>query len=167
MNGAGQAAAAGATAGSVVTLSIVAFVIWVVFIVAFWKVFTKMGEPGWKCLIPFYSTYIVYKRTWSVKVFWAFLACCAVTLVFGLMALTISPSGALLAVDPTFSMISYIGQTAAFIIEAISMYYLSKAFGHGFGYFVGLLFLAPIFVLILGLGSSEYVGPKGERALAY
>jgi hypothetical protein len=30
-----------------------------------WKIFVKMGEPGWKCLIPFYSNYIMCKHTWG------------------------------------------------------------------------------------------------------
>lgn len=30
-------------------------------IVAYWKIFTKAGEAGWKSLIPFYSSYILFK----------------------------------------------------------------------------------------------------------
>jgi hypothetical protein len=29
------------------------------FIAAFWKVFTKAGHPGWACLIPFYNMYVL------------------------------------------------------------------------------------------------------------
>jgi hypothetical protein len=39
------------------------------------------------------------------------------------------------------------------IIVAID---LSKAFGHGGGFAVGLILLPPIFLLILGFGSSTY-----------
>ena len=28
---------------------------------AMWKLFTKAGEPGWKCLIPLYGSYILVK----------------------------------------------------------------------------------------------------------
>lgn len=35
---------------------------------------------------------------------------------------------------------------------------LAKAFGQGTGFGFGLLFLSPIFMLILGFGSSQYVG---------
>jgi len=38
---------------------------------------------------------------------------------------------------------------------------LSKSFGHGVGFTLGLLFLMPIFYPILGLGSSTYKGPAG------
>ena len=38
---------------------------------------------------------------------------------------------------------------------------IAKSFGHGIGFALGLFFLAPIFWLILGFGSSRYVGPGG------
>jgi hypothetical protein len=42
----------------------------------------------------------------------------------------------------------------------ISMYHnLSKVFGHGAGFTVGLLFLSPIFFPILAFGSSQYTAP--------
>jgi hypothetical protein len=44
------------------------------------------------------------------------------------------------------------------IILFIVMNDLSNAFGHGLGFTLGLIFLAPIFVLILAFGSSEYRG---------
>lgn len=37
---------------------------------------------------------------------------------------------------------------------------LSKAFGKGVGYTLGLLFLGPVFPLILGFGGDPYVGRK-------
>ena len=44
------------------------------------------------------------------------------------------------------------------IMEIICLYKLSKSFGHGVGYTIGLIFLAPIFLIILAFGSSEYHG---------
>ncbi len=38
---------------------------------------------------------------------------------------------------------------------------LSKSFGHGAGFTIGLLFLGIIFYPILAFGSSKYVGPGG------
>ena len=43
------------------TFFIVCLAIAVVFIVGFWKVFEKAGQPGWAVLIPFYNTYILLK----------------------------------------------------------------------------------------------------------
>jgi hypothetical protein len=39
---------------------------------------------------------------------------------------------------------------------------LSKAFGHGVGFTLGLIFLAEIFLPILAFGGSKYVGPGGK-----
>jgi len=51
-----------------------------------------------------------------------------------------------------------------FMIWAINM--LSKSFGYGVGFTLGLLFLSPIFILILGFGDAKYVGPAGMPAPA-
>lgn len=40
-------------------------IVMLVYIIATWKIFVKMGEEGWKCLIPFYSNYIMCKHTWG------------------------------------------------------------------------------------------------------
>ena len=37
---------------------------------------------------------------------------------------------------------------------------LAKAFGKSTGFGVGLIFLNTIFILILGLGDAQYVGPE-------
>lgn len=46
----------------------VSAVVWVICIalcvlmlVAYWKLFQKAGEPGWACLVPFYSNYVLFK----------------------------------------------------------------------------------------------------------
>ncbi len=39
---------------------------------------------------------------------------------------------------------------------------LSKSFGHEVGFTLGLIFLGFIFIPILGLGESKYVGPAGK-----
>lgn len=36
---------------------------------------------------------------------------------------------------------------------------IAKAFGRGAGFALGLLFLTPIFILILGFGEDTYLGP--------
>ncbi|MGN0438678.1 MAG: DUF5684 domain-containing protein [Lachnospiraceae bacterium] len=45
------------------------------------------------------------------------------------------------------------------LVVSIMVYFkLAKAFGKGIGFGFGLLFLYPIFILILAFGSSEYIG---------
>jgi hypothetical protein len=40
---------------------------------------------------------------------------------------------------------------------------LARVFGRGVGFGFGLLFLFPIFLLILAFGDAAYVGPNGDR----
>ena len=44
------------------------------------------------------------------------------------------------------------------VIYIMTMIKLSKAFGHGGGYAVGLIFLPPVFLLILALNNDRYLG---------
>jgi hypothetical protein len=36
-------------------------IVWVVAIIAMWKVFTKAGQPGWAAIVPIYNYYILLK----------------------------------------------------------------------------------------------------------
>lgn len=51
----------------------------------------------------------------------------------------------------------------AFVLTVMLYHRLSKAFGHGFGYTVGIMFLPFIFVLLLGVGRSRYTRPDKYR----
>ena len=53
-----------------------------------------------------------------------------------------------------------------FIIWIIVANDLSKSFGKGVGFTLGLVFLSPIFILILGFGDARYVGPGGTPAMS-
>ena len=55
-----SASQAGATAGTII-YAICLTAIYVLLIVANWKIFTKAGEAGWKSLIPFYNLYVLCK----------------------------------------------------------------------------------------------------------
>lgn len=57
-----------------------------------------------------------------------------------------------------------------FIIPVVNIIYsiifdirTAKAYGKGAGFGIGLIFLPTIFTLILGFGSAQYIGPRGER----
>lgn len=47
-----------------------------------------------------------------------------------------------------------------FIVMIIYSIKLTKAFGQGTGFGLGLFFLSPIFSLILGFGNAQYIGPQ-------
>ncbi len=124
-----QAVQAGTTAGTIIAL-IIGIAIYVLLIIAQWKMFTKAGEAGWKSIIPLYNLFIFCKIVDGNG--WKFLLLCI--------------PGVNIVYDIILSI-----RTA-------------KAFGEGTGFAVGLIFLPTIFWLILGFGSAQYVGPRGEGA---
>ena len=124
-----DAFATGTLAGMFATYSVVLIVVAVLTIIANWKIFTKAGEAGWKCLIPIYNIVVLFK-------------------IAGLSPLWVL--GYLAAIIPV---------VGAFVAAGISIYLmisLGKAFGKSTGFIVGLVLLNTIFTLILGFGSSEY-----------
>ncbi len=111
----------------------------VVIIVGKWKVFTKAGKPGWASLVPFYQDYIEFLLFWGNG--WLFFA--PIVLSF-------------------FTFVPVLGAVCwilVVIIRAMHCYKMALAFGQGIGFTLGLIFLKPIFICILGFGKSyEYHG---------
>lgn len=63
---------------------------------------------------------------------------------------------------PWWWLILYIIPVVGFVIAIVVLYDLATSFGHGVGFTIGLVLLSWIFLLILWLGSSRYLGPRGE-----
>ena len=42
---------------------------------ALFKVFEKLGEKAWKSLVPIYNEYIVFKKTYNLRMFWIYTIC--------------------------------------------------------------------------------------------
>ncbi len=102
----------------------------------------------WKALIPFYNSYTQYELTWSVSMFWLVIA---LSLAGGILNSLIG-GGLIRAIAGIMAF-------AAMIIEyPMANHKLSKSFGHGVGFTIGLLLFESIFMLILGFGKSEYIG---------
>ena len=51
-------AAGGIIGGIFATAGIFILAVYILLIVAWWKIFTKAGEAGWKSIIPIYNIYI-------------------------------------------------------------------------------------------------------------
>ena len=58
-------------AASGIASIIIGIVVYVLLVVAMWKIFTKAGEAGWKSIIPFLNTYVLFKIAWGNG--WLFL----------------------------------------------------------------------------------------------
>jgi hypothetical protein len=106
-------------------------------IVGMWKDFEKAGQPGWAAIIPVYNLVVMFRLGGQS----------------GWFALAI-----LLNLIPLIGGLAWLG---IIIWNHIN---ISKRFGNGVGFALGLVFLAPIFWLILGFGSSKYVGEQTAQA---
>ena len=117
------------TLGSVITQYLgFMTVIYVLLIIAMWKIFTKAGKPGWASIVPIYNVIVMFQ-------------------IIGL-----NPWLLLLYLIPVVNFV------VAIVFSIMQASRLSKAFGKGTGFAFGLFFLNPIFLLILGFGDSKYIG---------
>lgn len=132
---------------------LVSIIFAVIGIVALWKVFTKAGEKGWKAIIPVLNGYTLYKISWKPLMYWVTLICGIAASVVYLL----NPTSMVLLVIAVALMI------IAAVLSIIAEVKLSKAFGHGAGFALGLIFLSPIFMLILAFGSSKYEGNGSQN----
>ena len=105
---------------------IISLALSVLMIVAYWRIFEKAGEAGWKSLIPIYSQWIMFKIAFGSGLY---------------MLLMFVP-------------------VVNFVISIMYIFKFASAYGKGIGFGLGLLFLSPIFILLLAFGDAEYVGPQ-------
>ena len=120
-------------------------------IVVMWRIFTKAGEAGWKCLIPIYSTYIFYKIAWDGSIFWGILIG---NIVVSLLAGVIPSKEVSLALYGIWAIIMI-------VISVKTVIKLAHRFGKStaFGIF-GLLLFSIIGMPILAFGSADYDGRR-------
>jgi hypothetical protein len=112
------------------------FLVWIVLYIAFalgmYGSFQKAGQPGWAAFVPIYN-FIIMLRIAGRPAAWAWFL--------------------LLAFVP------FIGSIALLVVAIVVLNDISRSFGRGGGFTVGLVLLGPIFWYILWLGDSQYRGP--------
>lgn len=113
--------------------------------------FTKAGEAGWKSIIPVYGDYVSYKITWQPAYFW-------LVFILGIISSVASGMTDSSGTNVTILLIVSLIKIILAIISIVYSVKLARAFGKGIGFAIGLIFLQPIFMLILGFGDCEYYG---------
>lgn len=128
--------------------SLICLFVFIVFVVAYFKIFTKASVGWWKSLIPIYNQYVLYKIAWKGSMFF-----------FGIFLAILSGVLSVISNGNEFLVnISSIPFIIYFVIDRIiCKAKLAKSFNKGFFFTLGLIFFEPIFILILGYGSSKYV----------
>ena len=108
-------------------------------VIGHYKLFKKAGKSGWSAFIPVYNTYVGCQIC-GINTMWVFIL-----LVASFLSIII----------PFLSFILTICSLYFRIIFSISM---AKSFGKSEAFALGLIFLGPIFYLILGFSDSMYIG---------
>ncbi len=149
-----------------VATTIISVIVYVLSVIGMWMTFRKAGRMGWLSIIPVVNTIVICLIGWQ-KV-WPFI----VEVVVGAIGVIMTLFGGLLAILTGFGMgvgtgpiigllvVGVVLMIIALIIYIMITHRLSKSFGHGAGYTVGLILIPLIMYLVLGFGKSEYIYEK-------
>jgi hypothetical protein len=125
-------ASSGGGGGALLFIYIVLYFVFAFGVYGAYKKAGSYGDPAWAAFIPIYN-FIVLLKVAGRPITWAWFL--------------------LLAIIP------FVGSLALLVVSIIILHDVSKSFGHGGAFTVGLVLLAPIFWYILWLGPSQYRGP--------
>ena len=146
----------------VIYLAIIALMV-----VSMWRIFRKMGAPGWACLIPVYSSWVMIERLRKPRSwFWIILVTMLIYMALYTVFLlrTIGIDG-VTTPDMVATLLIWIAAAVVMLVYSIKITHaLSKAFGQGVGFTVGMIFLPVIFMPILAFGAYQFV-PEGEKTI--
>lgn len=142
-----------------------------------WFTFRKMGLPGWKGLIPYYSMYVLFEKLWDTKKFWRmiiylciFVGVFLFSYVFLIIGIAIGASsdagvGAviLLIIGILMMIASVVMLVLTLVIQFQLFKRLAAAFGLQNGWAWGLLFIPYVMLLIIGFNKKIiYYGPVNQ-----
>lgn len=127
----------------------------VVGLVGLYKIFEKMGEPGWKGIVPFYNIYLLFDKLLDKTYGIGYICATLVTAVCTAFLETNSQGNTFLMIVSVISSLILLALSVALMIR------LGKAFGKSNAFIAGLILLTPIFELILGTDDSVY--DPGQR----
>lgn len=129
----------------ILPLVLLAFVVCI--FIAWCRIFRKAGLPWERMFVPIYGSYWMYKLANSGWIYWViFIGSFGFTLLINLLG---SDAGLIV-------MIIYL--LILLILHSVYSARMAKAFGKGGGFALGLIFLFPIFAMILGFGKARYKG---------
>ena len=126
----------------------------IVTLVGKWKVYAKLGMPGWYSLIPVYSDYKLCERVRGGEENKTFLMTYLIVLICSWV----------LCWAPAVNWILIIAQ---FVMNIIVLNDLARTFGKEPAYTIGLVLLGIVFWPMLGFGESEPVDTEDDSDTSY
>lgn len=128
--------------------------IFIFIIIAQAKVNKKAGRPGWSALIPYYCNYIRADIAGNTNYFWTMLIANIASTLLTNIANNVDSSGLMIIL----SMISLVASIVSLVFFTKIQYGVSRAFGQGVGFTIGLILLPIVFYPMLAWGKYTYVG---------
>ncbi len=122
------------------------------YLICMWRIFEKAGISGWKCLVPIYSGYLLWKIAWEGSKFWVVFFG---TLVVYLLSFIQGEPGSL--GGKIYMVVSIAWAVYSLILTVYMCMHMAQRFDKSaeFGV-VGLFLLSIIGYLILGFGKANY-----------
>lgn len=127
-------------------------------IIGFWLLFESKKVEGWKAIIPIYSTYLSYKLFFKKSKFWVLFVSTVLifVLLIALLITAAATNGSAMTDSTAFSIL---GMFALILILFIVILVISiqfdisicKKYNMGFLFILGMIFISPVFIFILGL----------------
>ena len=138
----------GLAAGILLTLGFFAVIWYILMVIAWWRIFTKAGEKGWKSLIPIYNMWVAYKIV-GMSGWWAFLP----LLTGALQGIFGGEDGEMPAIAG-FVVVAV--AIVGIVVEIMSNWKMAKAFKKSDLFALLTVFFPNICGLIIGFGGAQY-----------
>ena len=126
----------GLTSGVLILLIAIFCIPFLLTIIGSCLVMNRLNGSWWKALIPFYNTYSFCYEIDEMIIFYTQIVLAIAGFIFGFL---------------NYPELASLCSLATAICNIMMWYKVCKWFGHGIGYTIGIIFLSPIFLMILGL----------------
>lgn len=114
---------------------LIVLAVWIINLVALWKIYKKAGKKGWETLIPFYNQWVLFEIS-GLNWWWFLIFMAPVLLSF-------------------IPLVNAIGGLASLFAMFNCYYNLSKKFNKDTGFAICLTLFSPICIPILGLSKKN------------
>lgn len=141
---------AGVGGGILLVLWLIVMAVSILIIISGWKIFKKMGMPGWWCIIPFFGSYMETRAVYGIG--WWFLISVA-----GTIACLLGVGGILLTIINIIAFVYTLKYDAD----------IAMCFGKHWAFGLLLALFPVIGMPMLAFGSAQYKGPRLGGPLAF
>jgi len=143
--------------------AVISIAIFVLLIIAYWKMFTKAGEKGWKAIIPIYNEYVAFKLAWKdgAKNFWIYFIASIVMSALSGGFTTSATNGSLADANPVLALLAFAASIVMLVWYIRFLIKQAHAYNKGTGCGILAIFFPNIMTLFYGFAkTATYQGPQ-------